>query len=219
MKTKIILASTSPRRIDLMKQIGLHCEVKSPDADETPRRGESPAKLVARLAREKAQSVARKSKPSKATNTLIIAADTIVVDPSGKTILNKPRNTREARKMLKMLAGKTHTVLTGYCVYEIDKAQSKSVSKSGQSGRAVHHHMVRVVRSKVTMRKLSPKQIAAYVATGEPMDKAGAYAAQGMGMALVEKINGSYSNVVGLPVSQLLMDLETHFGVKALSSK
>jgi septum formation protein len=214
MKTKIILASTSPRRIDLMKQVGLHCEVKSPDADETPRRGESPAKLVARLAREKAQSVARKSKPSKSSNTLIIAADTIVVDPSGKTILNKPRNTAEARKMLKMLAGKTHTVLTGYCIYEIDKATTKS-----PSDRAVHHHMVRVVRSKVTIRKLSPKQIAAYVATGEPMDKAGAYAAQGIGMAFIAKLNGSYTNVVGLPMSQLLSDLETHFGVRVLSSK
>jgi septum formation protein len=205
MKTKIILASTSPRRIDLMKQVGLHCEVKSPDADETPRRGESPAKLVARLAREKAQSVAKKSKPSKSSNTLIIAADTIVVDPSGKTILNKPRNTAEARKMLKMLSGKTHTVLTGYCVYEIDKK--------------TRQHMVRVVRSKVTIRKLSPKQIAAYVATGEPMDKAGAYAAQGIGMAFIEKLNGSYTNVVGLPMSQLLSDLETHFGVRILSLK
>ena len=203
--SKIILASTSPRRIDLMKQVGLDCEVKSPDADETPYHGESPAKLVARLSREKARSVATKTKPSKTGNTLIIAADTIVVDPSGKKILGKPRNVSEARRMLKMLAGKTHTVLTGYCIYEIDGG--------------VHHHTVRVVRSRVAMRKLTPKQIASYVATGEPMDKAGSYAAQGMGMGLIEKINGSYANVVGLPVSQLLVDLETHFGLRVLSPK
>jgi septum formation protein len=205
MKTQIILASTSPRRIDLMKQIGLRCVVQSPDADETPRKGESPARLVARLSREKALSVARKTNSPKDGNTLIIAADTIVVDPSGKKILGKPRNVAEARKMLKMLAGKTHTVLTGYCVYEIEAHQ------------VYRHHLVRVVRSRVSMRSLTPKQIAAYVATGEPMDKAGAYAAQGLGMGLVEKINGSYANVVGLPVSQLLIDLENHFGVKVLS--
>jgi septum formation protein len=206
MKTEIILASTSPRRIDLMKQIGLHCSVKSPDADETPLPGESPAQLVSRLAREKAKSVARKLKAKKTANTLIISADTIVVDPTGKTILGKPTSTAEARKMLKMLAGRTHTVLTGYCIYEIDPSNTR-------------HHLVRVVRSRVSMRSLTPKQIASYVATGEPMDKAGSYAAQGLGMALIEKINGSYANVVGLPVSQLLLDLETHFGVKAFSSK
>jgi septum formation protein len=207
MKTQIILASTSPRRIDLMKQVGLHCKVRSPDADETPRRGESPVRLVARLSREKALSVARKTRQPKDGSTLIIAADTIVVDPSGKKILGKPRNAADARKMLKMLAGKTHTVLTGYCVYEIE------------AHRVYRHHLVRVVRSRVSMRSLTPQQITAYVATGEPMDKAGSYAAQGIGMGLVEKINGSYANVVGLPISHLLVDLENHFGVKVLSSK
>jgi septum formation protein len=195
---RIILASTSPRRIELMKQVGLACEVISPDADETPHRGERPAALVARLARAKAHSVAQ----SLEGDAIIVAADTIVVDPSGKKILGKPVSVLDAKKMLTLLAGRKHTVLTGYCVWE-----------TGSNA----YVKVRVVRSSVTMRKLSRAQISAYVASGEPMDKAGSYAAQGLGMALIEKINGSYANVVGLPVSQLWLDLETHFGLKAFT--
>jgi septum formation protein len=195
---RIILASTSPRRIELMKQVGLACEVISPDADETPRCGEKPAALVARLARAKAESVSRGID----SDSIIIAADTIVVDPSGKKILGKPTSVADAQKTLKMLAGRKHTVLTGYCIWETG---TNAFVK------------VRVIRSDVTMRKLSRAQIEAYVASGEPMDKAGSYAAQGLGMALIEKISGSYANVVGLPVSQLWVDLETHFGMKAFS--
>jgi septum formation protein len=195
---RIILASTSPRRIELMKQVGLLCEVISPDADETPHRGEKPAALVARLARAKAQSVAQTVEG----DSIIVAADTIVVDPSGKKILGKPQSERDAVKMLSMLAGRKHTVLTGYCLWE-----------TGTNA----YVKVRVVKSNVKMRKLSRAQILAYVASGEPMDKAGSYAAQGLGMALIEKISGSYANVVGLPVSQLWLDLETHFGLKAFT--
>jgi septum formation protein len=193
---RIILASTSPRRIELMKQVGLACEVISPDADETPHRGEKPHALVARLAREKAKSVASRVEG----DSIIIAADTIVVDPTGRKILGKPISVLDAQKMLASLSGRKHTVLTGYCIWE-----------TGSSA----YVKVRVVRSTVTMRKLSRAQIAAYVASGEPMDKAGSYGAQGLGIALVEKINGSHANVVGLPVSQLWVDLETHFGMKA----
>lgn len=193
---RIILASTSPRRIELMKQVGLVCEVISPNADETPRRGEKPTALVARLAREKAASVATGIEG----DSIIIAADTIVVDPSGKRILGKPTSVADAQKMLSMLSGRKHTVLTGYCIWE-----------TGENA----YVKVRVVKSTVVMRKLSRIQIEAYVATGEPMDKAGSYAAQGLGVALIEKISGSHANVVGLPVSQLWLDLETHFGLKA----
>jgi septum formation protein len=193
---RIILASTSPRRIELMKQVGLTCEVISPTADETPHRGEKPTALVGRLAREKARSVASDI----VGDSIIVAADTIVVDPSGRKILGKPTSVADARKMLGMLAGRKHTVLTGYCIWE-----------TGENS----YVKVRVVKSTVVMRKLSRVQIEAYVASGEPMDKAGSYAAQGLGMALIEKINGSYANVVGLPVSQLWMDLESHFGLKA----
>jgi septum formation protein len=196
---KIILASTSPRRIGLMKQVGLSCEVIAPDADETPLRRETPSHLVARLAQAKAQSVLGRAY----FGDIIVAADTIVVDPSGKKILGKPTNIADAEKMLKMLTGKKHLVLTGYCIV-----------RRGEKKDLVHG---RVVKSFVQMRPLSSAQIKAYVASGEPMDKAGSYAAQGLGMALVEKIHGSYANVVGLPVSQLWMDLEKYFGMKAFS--
>ncbi len=186
----LILASTSPRRIDLLRQVGLKPRVLSPHTDETALPGEGPAKLVARLAREKAASIGR-------PRDCVIAADTIVVAPTGGTILGKPRNRREAMRMLKRLSGRTHTVLTGYCILYKE------------------WEVVRVVRSRVKMRVLSEKQLRAYVETGEPMDKAGAYAAQGIGSGLILEIRGSYTNVVGLPIAQLLSDLET-FGIRAI---
>jgi septum formation protein len=202
---RIVLASTSPRRIELLKQAGVKIEVLAPRADETPKKGEKPSSLVARLALEKAQSAARLLKNGQ-NPTLIIAADTIVVEPLGKRILGKPRSRAEAGLMLRKLQGATHTVLTGYCILETDPDE-----KSGFT-----HSHVRVVKSHVTMRALSASQIRAYIKTGEPMDKAGSYAAQGIGMTLIEKIEGSYTNVVGLPVCQLIGDLEEHFEVKIL---
>ena len=199
----IVLASTSPRRIELMKQVGLQFETHSPRTDETPKKNEKPSALVARLALQKAQSAVHLA-DKKRGPALIIAADTIVVEPTGKKILNKPRSRAEAAKMLKCLQGVTHTVLTGYCILETDPDEREGFS----------HSHVRVVRSRVTMRKLSPAQIRTYIATGEPMDKAGAYAAQGIGMALIEKIDGSYANVVGLPISQVVQDLQEHFDIK-----
>jgi septum formation protein len=202
----LILASTSPRRIELLKQLGLQFKVISPSADETPKKNEKPAALVARLALEKAQSAARMLKVGQKNITLIIAADTIVVEPKGKKILGKPRSRNEAAKMLRSIQAATHTVLTGYCSLEINPIESDGYA----------HSHVRVVKSRVTMRALSAPQIRAYVATGEPMDKAGSYAAQGRGMALIEKIDGSYANVVGLPVCQVIRDLEEYFEVRVL---
>lgn len=202
MKPSLILASTSPRRIDLMKQTGFEVKVESPDADETPHPGESPRALVSRLAREKAFSIGRKGfRGGRASRQLVIAADTIVVSPNGKRVLGKPRNEAEARKMLGLLAGKRHSVLTGYCILPVER--------DGSMGRS----LTRVVTSRVKMRKLTPREIARYVKTGEPMDKAGSYAAQGVGMALIETIQGSYTNVVGLPMCQLIADLEKGFGI------
>jgi len=198
-KTRIVLASTSPRRIDLLKQAGLFAQKVAPECDETPRRGESPRTLVRRLARAKAESVARSLAQPPRTRTLVIAADTIVVEPSGRRILGKPRDAREARSMLKMICGKTHVVLTGFCVVEC----------SGPSLKASIH----VVSTRVTMLSRSPKQIRDYVESGEPMDKAGAYAAQGLGMNFISEIRGSYTNVVGLPMAQLLRVLEREFGL------
>jgi septum formation protein len=202
---RIVLASTSPRRIELLKQVGLRFETHSPKTDETPKKKEKPTTLVARLALSKAQSATHSLKASKGA-TLIIAADTIVVDPSGKQILGKPRSRNEACSMLRKLQGATHTVFTGYCILETDTNESEGFA----------HSHVRVVKSRVTMRALSAVQIRTYVASGEPMDKAGSYAAQGLGMALIEKIDGSYANVVGLPISQLVQDLEEHFDVRVI---
>jgi septum formation protein len=218
---KIVLASTSPRRVDLLTQAGLAHQVVAPDADETMLPHETPKAMVARLAREKAEAVVARilagmvSGIQSSEKILIIAADTTVVAPNGKTVLGKPRSEAEARKMLGMLAGQTHTVLTGYCLLKIQPPAGARRSKSKNSvpvfeaARPYHSHvLVRVVTSKVKMRKLSQQAIATYVKTGEPMDKAGAYAAQGIGMTLIESLNGSYTNVVGLPICQVLEDIE-----------
>jgi septum formation protein len=195
---RIILASTSPRRIELMTQAGYVVDVRRPDADETPRRGEKPQALVRRLSRAKAASIAERL--ASGTSALVIAADTIVVSPDGRRILGKPESPQDAERMLTLLSGRRHTVLTGYCVWQVFPERPPRV-------------FVRIVSSKVKMRKLSKNQIRFYIGTREPMDKAGSYAAQGLGMALVESIHGSYTNVVGLPMSQLLADLEERFDV------
>jgi septum formation protein len=124
---------------------------------------------------------------------VIIAADTTVVSPQGK-ILGKPVDEKDALKMISAIQGKTHTVLTGYSLAKVSKGKVvKTVSK--------------VVKTQVTMRKLSKAEQGFYLSRGESMDKAGAYAAQGYGMVLIEKINGSYTNVVGLPMKEVLEDL------------
>jgi septum formation protein len=186
---RIVLASTSPRRIELMKQLGFRFKVVPPKTDEALRKGESPRAMVARLAEEKAEVVAE------GRDALVIAADTTVVSPDGKRILGKPVSRSDAERMLRGLSGRVHTVLTAYCI-----------TLGGTS-------LVRVVRSRVKMRKLSAVEVRRYVASGEPMDKAGSYAAQGLGMALIEEIRGSYTNVVGLPMAQLVSDLE-RFGIE-----
>ena len=218
----VILASTSPRRIDLMNQIRVDCYVEAPVSEEIAKPGEHPEKLVARLAREKAESI-ESLVVSKYGNCLIISADTIVVAPDGRTILGKPKDAKDARAMLRLLAGKTHLVYTGYCIRQSIsgaangaingaingkkkslKAKGAKGAKDNVSGRI----LVRVVQSRVKIRNLSATMIRRYVATGEPMDKAGSYGAQGMGMAFVESIEGSYTNVVGLPMAEVVADLE-----------
>jgi septum formation protein len=195
----LILASTSPRRIDFLRQTGFAFEVIPPGTEEKAIRGESPRAMVKRLSLEKAQAALAKAGP-RAGRWLIISADTTVVAPGGKAVLNKPRDAAEARRMLARLAGRTHEVLTGYTILEL---------RDGRPGA----RRSRVVSTKVTMRELSRAAIARYVATGEPMDKAGAYGAQGMGAALVQSIRGSHANVVGLPMAQLMLDLEQEFGL------
>ncbi len=197
----IILASSSPRRIELMKTAGITVLIRTPEVDETLRKGEKPKQMVLRLARAKADAVLQLALREHGT-AIIIAADTTVVTPDGKTILGKPTDLGDAFKMLKRIAGKTHVVHTAYCI--LSAAREMKPKRT-----------TRVVSSKVTMRKLSDEAIRRYLQLGESMDKAGSYAAQGHGALLIQKLNGSHTNVIGLPMAELLGDLEKNFGVAA----
>ena len=188
-----------------MAQVGFNVLVRKPGTDENTREGESPSELVGRLAEEKATDVAA-AIAKEYPNAIIIAADTTVVAPDGKTILGKPENTADAERMLRSLAGETHTVLTGYCIIRTVSGKPEKIR-------------VRVVKSRVRMRKLTHREISQYVSTGEPMDKAGSYAAQGIGMSLIRSLRGSYTNVVGLPMAHLVADLKRNYGIEPDWSK
>lgn len=190
---KIILASGSPRRKELLTWAGVNFEIKVSDVDETPIKKELPAQMVRRLSKEKALAVGF-TLTKEDESSIIIAADTTVVSPRGK-ILGKPVDEAEALKMIGEIQGKTHQVLTGYSLVKVVRGKvQKQVSK--------------VIKTQVTMRKLSKDEQKYYLSRGESMDKAGSYAAQGYGMVLIEKINGSYTNVVGLPMKEVLEDLK-----------
>jgi len=181
---EIILASASPRRAALLAQICLRFRVHPSELNEeggaTESGNESPAARACRLARAKAEGVA-----ASVERGLVIGADTIVV--CGGIIFGKPRDGAEAQDILLHLAGRTHQVITGVAVVE------------AETGRAE----VDAAATGVTMRAFAASEAAAYVATGEPLDKAGAYAIQGRGALLVDRIEGDYSNVVGLPLPTL----------------
>jgi septum formation protein len=185
----IILASSSPRRKDLLLQIGLDFRVEPADVDESVLPGESPEGYAMRVALDKARAAA-----ARAGNGTIIAADTIVV--MDDEILGKPADARDAERMLMMLSGSVHRVITGLVV--MDAATGKALTRTSIT--------------RVRFRRLAPHEIIAYVATGEPLDKAGAYGIQERGALLVEWIEGCYFNVVGLPLS-LLGELLSSFGV------
>ncbi|HEY8449724.1 MAG TPA: Maf family protein [Bacillota bacterium] len=191
-----ILASASPRRRQLLEQLGLEFTVYPSDVDETSPEFVDlpPAQLVERLALAKASAVARRyahqTDPSASPRPLVIGADTVVVLED--EILGKPVDADHARRMLNQLAGRMHTVYTGIAL--IDVAAGRT---------AVTHRATRV-----WLRPLPASWIDAYVATGEPLDKAGAYAVQGLGAAFVERIEGCYFNVVGLPLAALVELLE-----------
>ena len=176
-----MLASASPRRRGLLAQLGLPFEAFSPEVDETPRAHTrlDTAKLVERLAGEKA-AAGRTAFPQ----ATVIAADTLVALP-GQRALGKPTSTDDAKRMLRSLAGRRHEVSTGVCVASGDRSTT------------------RVVVTRVQLRPISEAELDLYVATGEPADKAGAYAIQGKGAIFVEAIEGSWSNVVGLPMAEL----------------
>ncbi|MDD2270910.1 MAG: Maf family nucleotide pyrophosphatase [Desulfuromonadaceae bacterium] len=177
---KIVLASASPRRTELMELAGISFSVVPADICEDVLPGELPADHVIRLSREKADAVATKH-----DGRFFIGADTIVVLDGA--ILGKPVDAADARRMLSGLSGRDHEVITGFSVF--DKASGVHISRS--------------VRTEVTFKKLTEKEITAYIATGCPMDKAGAYAIQGGAVHFVRSINGSYTNVIGLPMTEL----------------
>jgi len=179
----IVLASQSPRRRDLLSLIGIPHTVRPADIDESPFDGEAPLDCVQRLAVTKAESIARLA-GSAADPPLVIAADTIVVIDG--RLLNKPVDRADASRMLDLLQGRWHHVHTGLCiVWGTRKAMG-------------------VESVRVHFRSLTPVEIAAYIATGEPMDKAGAYGIQGFGATIVDRIEGDFFTVMGLPLVRLV---------------
>jgi len=187
---KIILASTSPRRKELLEKTGLPFEIVASNYEEDMTLVLPPHELAKHLSKGKADAVAQDYK-----DAIIIAADTFIV--FGDKILGKPHTPKKAKETLAMLSGGTHSIVTGFTI--IDTQTGKNIS--------------RTTETKVHFRKLTIEEIDAYVATGEPLDKAGAYGIQGLGSELVDKIEGSFSNVVGLPVEEVMVALKD-FGIE-----
>lgn len=186
----LVLASASPRRREILGEAGIPFEVRPSSVDEQVRAGERPAALVERLAREKAEDVAQALALEPGGPWPVLGADTIVV--LDEEILGKPRDADHAVEMLTRLVGRTHAVLTGVAVAWSD-------------GRATAS---RIVASRVEMRFATRDEIVAYVATGESLDKAGAYALQGGASRFVTRVEGSRSNVIGLPLEETRALLE-----------
>jgi septum formation protein len=189
---EIILASASPRRKEILQKTGIPFIVEESSYEENNGASLEPAEVALRNSIGKAADIAAKH-----SDALIISADTIVA--LGRTIFGKPKNRLNAAEMLTRLSGKTHTVITAFTV--LDTATGKRISKP--------------VESKVFFRKLSGEEIDAYIKTGEPMDKAGSYGVQGLGAAIVRRIEGDFFNVMGLPLCELVSVLKK-FGIKIL---
>lgn len=208
MGVPVILASASPRRKELLERLGFTVKVIPPAIDELRLEGESPENFVKRMARAKvlvvverlAQTlytdvetgVRRAAGPGARTQDTrwVIGADTVVV--LGEQILGKPKDTAEAAEMLHRLSGQPHRVITGFCIHDLRK------NKEG----------VQAVATEVRFKRLTATEIEKYIAVGESMDKAGAYAVQGVGAYLVDSMTGSYTNVVGLPLCQTVEMME-----------
>jgi septum formation protein len=182
--SELVLASGSLRRQDLLREAGISFRVVVPSVDETLHPGEKPEESAQRLATLKARTVARTLPPKRC----VLAADTLVV--VGHQVLGKPRDTTEAAHMLLTLAGRTHRVLTAFAVL--------------RSGTDPTEVSLGFEESQVRMRSVSEDEAHAYAETGEPLDKAGAYALQGIGARFVESVEGSRSNVIGLPLERVL---------------
>lgn len=181
---KLILASASPRRRELLQSINIPFEVMPSDVPEVRAEGESPEEYVARLSRDKAHAIG-----SRRPDEWVLAADTTVL--LGDQLLEKPLDVADAERMLATIAGRTHVVYTGVTLLHVGRG----------------YHDTRVAESEVRMLPLNRDEIAWYARTGEPLDKAGAYAVQGIGAMFIESIHGSYTNVVGLPLALLFLML------------
>ncbi len=180
----IILASASPRRQELLALLDIPFEIIPSGVEERFLTGESPEEHVLRLSRAKAEDVAARKK-----GRWILAADTVVAI-DGK-VLGKPKDRREAEEMLRRLSRRVHRVLTGYCILSSASPLSKEEK----------------VTTRVKFKALSEEEICWYIGTGEPFDKAGGYAVQGKGAFMVQEVRGSYTNVVGLPLCEVIRDL------------
>jgi septum formation protein len=176
---KVVLASSSPRRRDLLNLIGIAHEVRPPNLDESMRPREAPRRHAERLARDKASAIAMRD-----PDLITIAADTIVV--INRKVLGKPVDKKDAARMLTILSGREHTVITAVAVSRGKKLRSA------------------IEEVQVKFRRLREEEIDAYIATGEPMDKAGAYGIQGFGATIVERVEGDYFAVMGLPLVRLI---------------
>ena len=184
MTVRFVLASSSPRRRELLKSIGLEFDVVPSHIPEVRGKGETPEEYVARLSREKARAIAEKH-----PDRWVIAADTTVV--LGDQVLEKPVDDADAKRMLSAISGDTHVVFTGVTLRRIEPVYADT----------------HVTMTEVRMLPMTPHDIDWYVATGEPRDKAGAYAAQGLGGMFIDSIHGSFTNVVGLPLASLFQML------------
>ncbi len=191
MKT-LVLASASPRRKEILAKTGLAFRVDACESDEAMDPAVSPRALARRLSRQKAASVASRHK-----NSIIIAADTFIVFKG--RIFGKPHTAAEAGRILRTLNGKAHSVITGFTI--MDTVTKKRLTRS--------------VETKVYFRKMAPRELDSYIRSKEPLDKAGAYAIQGLGAALIRKIEGDYHNAVGLPLSAVA-DALKKFGIRIL---
>ncbi|HHO76185.1 MAG TPA: septum formation inhibitor Maf [Deltaproteobacteria bacterium] len=180
---QIILASGSPRRRELFSQLGLDFKILIPHIDETPLAGELPEDFCSRISMDKAMRVSQDY-----ADALVIAADTIVVIEG--RILGKPADSMEATEYLMLLSNRMHDVYTGYTIMNRLKRTT------------------RTILTRVHFKTMSEEEIFWYVSTGEPMDKAGAYAVQGAGSVFIDRIEGSYTNVIGLPLSDLYWDMK-----------
>jgi septum formation protein len=188
-ETPLVLGSASPRRRDILQGLGLSIRVAPADIPEEVTPGEEPLGYVTRIVQEKLAAVAVRAEPA---FSCILVADTIVVIDGD--VLGKPVDTADAERLLQRIAGKTHTVYTRYA---LSLPEAPSVAR-----------VARTVATQVSLRAASARELSRYAASGEGLDKAGAYAAQGLGAFLIERIVGSYSNVVGLPACEVVVDLQ-----------